>query len=846
MKKEIIMGFLMGILVLFSGCTDITTGTHKAGTFGNSEKDQENLNKFIEKYGDLSEKGEPSFLEATTSSNIIDYMPIDMKTEFSLTDKYIHFWFLYDNFKDGDELVVEWKYLDTDEVIATLSTSTGEDFGRGTSILESPDEGWPEGNYRVIVESSDYRIEKLVEFSVVGEPEVVEPEIVEPETEELSSISMELDSWIKIMDSQKGENTIDGIKAYGAGHRLGQQGIYSKQIFDFADSETFVVWKPIGPLNKYAAFWVYLFSDYVPETGGHSGAASAGFFTTDHSWENSIVLDHNVRYFTRIKVNADGSYEAVTATGDFDTGGGKVIHTKTGQYENANEGSIVIGFNDNYGGTETYVLVEEVGTTASAVGTTPTVEPTLTTSVCDQNIFKNMGFESGDVSSSSGLVAGEWSAYWHPEITKVTDSYSGSYSIEVRSNKAITSPHNNLDGIKQDFYPPLSEGQYTMSCWLKSASGTLPVVMGMSDGNFGFSASSEEFTITETWKRYEYSDKASPGRTFIRLTGTAGTFYIDGCELCLSSSTPTITTEPLVTPTVEPIEPPVVTEPSTDLAAEKFKVGRDPSALAFDGTHMWVTTTGDSSVYKLSLDGTVVDKFKVGNGPKDVIYDHGSIWVANQWDDTVMKLSLDGTIIGTYPVGDYPSALVSDGTNIWVANNKDGNVVGLGVFDGQKTYTYTPLGDKRYPVDLEFDGINVWVGSHWGQLDVFKAEDTTEVAKFAKLGYMSGLTTDGEHVFHTAWHSGGLPSDVKKYAVSGKIWSVDLDLDEIMVSGILYERGHLWVAASVEDKVYKLRASDGALLNSYEVGDGPVDFAFDGTNVWVALSGESAVLRLVE
>ena len=148
-----------------------------------------------------------------------------------------------------------------------------------------------------------------------------------------------------------------------------------------------------------------------------------------------------------------------------------------------------------------------------------------------ENLFNDGDFESERFSESPGVVMDGWSAYWYPTMDKVTNAHSGKYAMRVRSNSAITTPVDNYDGVKQDFYEPLPQDNYTMSCWLKSAKGSLPMMMGMSDSNFGVASSSKKFTITEGWAQYGYTDFTSPGRTFIILAGTPGTFYIDDCTL---------------------------------------------------------------------------------------------------------------------------------------------------------------------------------------------------------------------------------------------------------------------------------------------------------------------------
>jgi len=186
------------------------------------------------------------------------------------------------------------------------------------------------------------------------------------------SPAMDINSWIKV-NTGEWEQTDEGVKVWGAGHRFPHQGLLSKDIFNFMDSETLVKWKANGGSGNYAQFGAYLMGDYDIETGGYSTAARAGFFTTDHSWNNSLVINENTWYYTRFTVNADGTYTTATSTGNYDINGGALLYESTDYFENADSGSILVLFNDNYGGTETNVLVGEVVTSAgSTTGTTVT------------------------------------------------------------------------------------------------------------------------------------------------------------------------------------------------------------------------------------------------------------------------------------------------------------------------------------------------------------------------------------------------------------------------------------------------------------------------------------------
>ncbi|MFC2106271.1 YncE family protein [Candidatus Bipolaricaulota bacterium] len=102
-------------------------------------------------------------------------------------------------------------------------------------------------------------------------------------------------------------------------------------------------------------------------------------------------------------------------------------------------------------------------------------------------------------------------------------------------------------------------------------------------------------------------------------------------------------------------------------------VGNEPIALAFDGANMWVANYGDGTVTKLrTSDGHTLGTYQVGKKPRALVFDGFHIWVANEGDDTLTKLrASDGALVGTYKTGRSPRALVFDGTHVWVANYLD-------------------------------------------------------------------------------------------------------------------------------------------------------------------------------
>jgi hypothetical protein len=152
------------MVFLLSGCKDITD-TFKAGNFGKSPQETAMVEAITEKYGDLTKDGDPRFLEAMVSSNVDSFIPVDIVSKYSVNTEKLYAWFVYDNFYEA-EVETEWIYLDDNYSIHTFKSTTGEDFGRGSFILEKPDDGWVTGKYQVVIRGNG--IQETVPFEIIN------------------------------------------------------------------------------------------------------------------------------------------------------------------------------------------------------------------------------------------------------------------------------------------------------------------------------------------------------------------------------------------------------------------------------------------------------------------------------------------------------------------------------------------------------------------------------------------------------------------------------------------------------------------------------------------------------
>jgi hypothetical protein len=88
------------------------------------------------------------------------------------------------------------------------------------------------------------------------------------------------------------------------------------------------------------------------------------YWSTNHSWAETTVIPDDTWLYVRLRINEDGSWNSTLARDAYDTQGGQVLARYQGtlsssQLESMREAPLAIEFLDNYGGTDTQVLVAE-------------------------------------------------------------------------------------------------------------------------------------------------------------------------------------------------------------------------------------------------------------------------------------------------------------------------------------------------------------------------------------------------------------------------------------------------------------------------------------------------------
>jgi DNA-binding beta-propeller fold protein YncE len=232
-------------------------------------------------------------------------------------------------------------------------------------------------------------------------------------------------------------------------------------------------------------------------------------------------------------------------------------------------------------------------------------------------------------------------------------------------------------------------------------------------------------------------------------------------------------------------------------------VGNLPSALAFDGTNVWVANNGSNTFtrYLATTGAAVGSAVTVGSQPIALAFDGTNVWVANYGSNYIARYSAaSGAIVGsTITVGTLPRALAYDGANIWVANNGSNTIARYSVSTGIIVASAITVGNQ--PSALAFDGTNVWVAN--------RGSDT-----------------------------------IARYSVStGDMVGTEIAVG-IQPVALAFDGTNVWVANYVSNTVMKFNAATGTKVGSdIPVGSNPSALAFDGVNMWVANYGSANVMK---
>ncbi|HWP44084.1 MAG TPA: hypothetical protein VNO14_12650 [Blastocatellia bacterium] len=199
-----------------------------------------------------------------------------------------------------------------------------------------------------------------------------------------------------------------------------------------------------------------------------------------------------------------------------------------------------------------------------------------------------------------------------------------------------------------------------------------------------------------------------------------------------------------------------------------------------------------------------------GNSPANIAWDGADIWVANIGNTVSRVRASDGRLLETWTGASGAfDILVATGRGFVTGLQGPGTPGRVYVIDPrQLAGAVTLLADAAgpSPSGLTFDGTNLWTAN---------SNDGVSGGSITRIT-LSGLETTFTAGFTAPFH-------------------------------ILWDGQNLWVADFGADQLKRVNPSNGQVLESIPVGDGPARILFDGTNLWVSnFNGDSVtVVRAV-
>jgi DNA-binding beta-propeller fold protein YncE len=248
----------------------------------------------------------------------------------------------------------------------------------------------------------------------------------------------------------------------------------------------------------------------------------------------------------------------------------------------------------------------------------------------------------------------------------------------------------------------------------------------------------------------------------------------------------------------------------------------------------------------------VVQVGGLSSAANSVLFDGKSIWVA-VYDQvaggSVKRLDTVGTVLSTTSVGNYPVELAFDGQNVWVTDYLSSDVMAIDAA-GQLVGTIK-LPANANPEGILYDGKYIWTANNGtGVNNVSKIDPSsmTLLATYPVNLSPDGVAFDGTYIWVTNSYSNNV---TKLDRASGEILRT-YPTGNFPLS-IIFDGGkNLWIGngadqsfgTAVTGSVVKMRAYGGVNLGTFPVGSGVRGLAYDGSHIWVCNSRSNTVSLL--
>lgn len=173
--------------------------------------------------------------------------------------------------------------------------------------------------------------------------------------------------------------------------------------------------------------------------------------------------------------------------------------------------------------------------------------------------------------------------------------------------------------------------------------------------------------------------------------------------------------------------------------------GKNANGATFDGTNLWGMFLGGTSspgdVYEYTTSGTYVSTFICpGTYNIGLTWDGSNLWMSCRGNSTIYQISTAGSILSSFTVA-FSSLgdMAYDGTNLYFTTGSNRSIVEVTttgtVVD---TYDLSSISGSFYASALMYDGNNFWVGDQTTDI-IYELELTTSALEQYTFGHIKTL-----------------------------------------------------------------------------------------------------------
>jgi class 3 adenylate cyclase/streptogramin lyase len=249
----------------------------------------------------------------------------------------------------------------------------------------------------------------------------------------------------------------------------------------------------------------------------------------------------------------------------------------------------------------------------------------------------------------------------------------------------------------------------------------------------------------------------------------------------------------------EPAADSVVALDASGAVTDEVAVGARPSALATDGTDLWVANFDDGTVQRIDTTTDAATAARGVDSPTGIAVGEGTAWVSGFSGQLTPIDASQGTTQPPITLTPGIAGVAYGSGAVWVASANDGTVIRLDPVTQARRIVRLPAGAE--PRDVAVGDTAVWVADASGH--VYEIAPTTlKVARAIAL------------------------------------------LDDRPADRIAVGAGYVWVTNTTTDSVIRIDPANGTTTTIERVADGPLGIAAGDGVVWVAGSLDGTLARI--